>query len=185
MRRLHSSKKTKIYITCSFNFGFIPRPIRARISQIHAQESGNPCSAAPCSSHVCNIRGDVKTHPKSKTNIFWKQGSKKSDPFLDTSKTTKPRDIHIQVRRTPLHRVPRNSPMFDNKIQPPMERFHFFSHPNPKIWVAAFLTLPQEAWLVVWAAYPSRRNLDCLQAGHVLCLQCAGDVLADCRCLVC
>ena len=40
-----------------------------------------------------------------------------------------------------------------------------------KIWVVASLILLREAWLVVWAAYPSTRNLDCLQARHVLCLQ--------------
>ena len=42
-------------------------------------------------------------YPKSNTDIFWKRGLKKSDTFLNTSTTTKPRDIHIQVRRTLLY----------------------------------------------------------------------------------
>ena len=68
----------------------------------------------------------------SKGNTFWKQGSKKSDTFLDTITTTKPRDIHVHVRRTLLYRVPSNTPMFHNKIQPPMERFHFFLTQIPR-----------------------------------------------------
>ena len=39
-----------------------------------------------------------------------------------------------------------------------------FSSPNPKIWVAAVLILPQQMWIV-------RRQDMCLQARHLLCLQ--------------
>ena len=74
----------------------------------------------------------------NKGNIFWKQGSKKSCTFLDTSTATKPRDIHIQVRRTLLYRVPSNTPMFHNKIQPPMERFFFFLAQIPRFGLQLF-----------------------------------------------
>ena len=75
---------------------------------------------------------------ENKGNILWKQGFQNSDPFLDTSKTTKPRDIHIQVRRTLLYRVPSNTPMFHNKIQPPMERFYFFLAQIPRFGLQLF-----------------------------------------------
>ena len=70
--------------------------------------------------------------------FFGNKGPPKSDTFLDTSKTTKPRDIHIQVRRTLLYRVPRNNAMFHNKIQPPMERFHFFLAKIPRFGLQLF-----------------------------------------------
>ena len=74
----------------------------------------------------------------NKGNVFCKQGFQKSGTFLNTSTTTKPRDIHIQVRRTLLYRVPRNNLMFHNKIQPPMERFHFFLAQIPRFGLQLF-----------------------------------------------
>ena len=70
--------------------------------------------------------------------FFGNKGPPKSGTFLDTSKTTKPRDIHIQVRRTLLYRVPSNNLMFHNKIQPPMERFHFFLAQIPRFGLQLF-----------------------------------------------
>ena len=123
-------EKSKINITQLWP---CPGPSEPGSQRFMPEKSGNPFLPAPVRHIFAKSESNVKTHPKSKTNIFWKQGSEKSDTFLDTSKTTKPRDIHIQVRRTLLYRVPRNNSMFHNKIQPPMERFHRFSFPNPKI----------------------------------------------------
>ena len=110
--------------------------------------------------------------------FFGNKGPQKSDIFLDTSKTTKPRDIHIQVRRTLLYRVPRNNAMFHNKIQPPMERFHFFSRPNPKIWVAALLVLPQETWIVC------RQDMCCVCRQDICCV-CSQDICCVSRQEIC
>ena len=100
------------------------------------------------SSHFCKVGAKCQNPSKIQDQYFLEQGPQRSDTFLDTCKTTKPRDIRIQVRRTLLYRVPRNNAMFHDKIKPPMERFHFFSRPNPKIWVAAFLIHPQDTRIV-------------------------------------
>ena len=62
-------EKSEITIT---QFWSVPRPIRGRIPAIHARESGNPFFPAPFRHIFGKSEPNVKTHPKSKTNIFWK-----------------------------------------------------------------------------------------------------------------
>ena len=98
-----------------------------------------PLLPNPLSSHFCQVGAKCQNPPKIQDQYFFEtRVPKKYDTFLNTSTTTKPRDIHIQVRRALLYRVPRNNAMFHNKIQPPMERFHFFLAKIPRFGLQLF-----------------------------------------------
>ena len=115
------------------------KPCRTPPSEFQKEPYGVSYSPKPFPSQNLKIWEQDRILDPQVDNLarrpFWPQ---KSDTFLDTSKTTKPRDIHIQVRRALLYRVPRNNATFHNKIQPPMERFHFVLAKMPRFGLQLF-----------------------------------------------